>query len=375
MLVPIPQVLRRRGVAACVIAALLCAPVVASAAPTNAKIRAARDQAAQARGRLDDLTADLEERTEDYFEVLAELEATDERIARAEAELEVASGQLDAAEVKLNARASAIYRKGSIDLVSVVVGATDFRDFVTRLDLMRRVGRSDATLVGDVKSAKSRIEETRSGLERRRAEQLVLRDRAKARQREMDAAVAAQKSYLAKLDGNLKRLIAEERARQEELARRRAAEAARLAASGNRGRAGRDFDPNALGEPHPRVVELAREYVGKTPYVWGGTTPDGFDCSGLVQYCYREIGIELPRTSRTQYRVGAYIPPDRLDLLRPGDLVFFGRDGDPNRVHHVAIFSGDGMMVHAPQTGEMVSETSLLARIASRGDYVGAVRP
>lgn len=375
MLVPIPQVLRRRGILLSLAAALLCMPVVAEAAPTNAKIRAARAQAAAAQDRLDELTADLEERTEDYFEAQAELEATDQRISQAEADLELATGELDVAEVKLNARASAIYRNGTLDLVAVFVGATDFRDFVTRLDLMRRVGRSDATLVGNVKQAKERIEETRSALERRRAEQLVLRDRTRKRQREMDAAVAAQEGYLAKLDTTLKKLIAEERARQEELARQRAAEAARLAASGNRGRAGRDFDPNALGEPHPRAVEIARGFVGKTPYVWGGTSPNGFDCSGLVQYCYRELGIELPRTSRTQYRVGAYIPPDRLDLLKPGDLVFFGRDGDPNRVHHVAIFSGSGMMVHAPQTGEMVSETSLVGRIASRGDYVGAVRP
>ncbi len=365
------------------VTALLVAAVLAlgvapvSAAPSNAKIRAARAEAEAARERLDDLAADLEERSEEYYEAQADLEETDARIRRAQAELEAALVELDVAEMRLNGRANAIYRNGPIDLVAVIVGSSDFRDFVTRLDLMRRVTQSDASLVRDVKTARRRIESTRSTLERRRAEQVVLSEKAKRRQREVNRAVRSQKSYIRSLDSDLKRLVAEERERQEELARRRAeevAEAARRVAA-NVGRSDREFDEARLSGSHGDVVRLAREYVGKTPYVWGGTTPAGFDCSGLVQYVYREIGIILPRTSRQQFRVGAYIPPDRLDLLEPGDLVFFGRGGDPSRIHHVAIFSGDGMMVHAPQTGQMVSETSLLGRIATRGDYVGGTRP
>jgi cell wall-associated NlpC family hydrolase len=191
----------------------------------------------------------------------------------------------------------------------------------------------------------------------------------------MRRAVTQQQSYLSRLDSRVKKLVAEERARQERLARERAAAAARLAAQSGGGRAGREFDPAALGAPRPEAVAVARRFVGKVWYQWGGTTPAGFDCSGLVLYCYREVGVSLPRTSRQQYRVGAYIPPDRLDLLEPGDLVFFGRDGDPNRVHHVGMYIGGGSMIHAPQTGEMVGVGSLIGRIASRGDYVGAVRP
>lgn len=364
-----------RVAAIAVVFALLGISSSAVAAPQSTQIDEARERAEIAREKLDALAADLEMRTEDYFEVEAELDLTGERIEQTEAQLDVATRELDAAESKLNGRVSAIYRNGQIDLVAVFVGATDFRDFVTRLDLMRRVGRSDATLVGDVKHAREEIERTRSALERRRDEQLVLRDRARDRYRKMQTSVAAQKSYIAKLDATLTKLIAEEKARQEELARKRAAEAARLASTANVGRAGRAFEPSALGDPHASVVDLARRYVGKTPYVWGGTSPSGFDCSGLAQYCYAELGVSLPRTSRSQYRVGAYIPPNRLDLLQPGDLVFFGYGGNPSLVHHVAIFSGGGMMVHAPQTGEMVSETSLMSRIATRGDYVGAVRP
>jgi cell wall-associated NlpC family hydrolase len=116
------------------------------------------------------------------------------------------------------------------------------------------------------------------------------------------------------------------------------------------------------------------EYLG-VPYVWGGSTPEGFDCSGLTWHVYRRIGVSVPRNSRSQFTVGAYIPPDRMDLLLPGDLVFFGYESNPERIHHVGIFVGGGDYLHAPSTGRPVQVESLTSRIARRGDYVGATRP
>lgn len=341
------------------------------AAATPGEITAKRQEAEAARVRLDELATDLEERTEEYLDLDARLQETRLQVGQAEDDLAEAEQSLAEKRQQLSSRARDIYTDGPIDVISVLLGVSDFEDFVSRIDILRRIGRSDARLVADVKSARSDARVALETLERRRSEAETLRDAARTAQAQVKSALDAQTSYLARVDAELSQLIKEERARQEALAR----EAAQNAVAGRPLRGGREFDPAALGTPHPEVVTFARSFVDKTPYVWGGSSPSGFDCSGLTSYCYRLAGISLPRTSRSQYLVGAFIPPDRLDLLSPGDLVFFGRDGDPNRIHHVGIYIGGGEMIHAPQTGELVSVASLIGRISSRADYVGAVRP
>ncbi|MFC0214083.1 NlpC/P60 family protein [Paenibacillus chartarius] len=87
------------------------------------------------------------------------------------------------------------------------------------------------------------------------------------------------------------------------------------------------------------IVDTVEDYLG-VPYVWGGTKPDGFDCSGFVQYVYRQHGVELPRTSREMYTVG-----DHVRELQPGDLVFFRTVG--KTTSHVGIYIGDNRFISA----------------------------
>ncbi|WP_306361057.1 C40 family peptidase [Nocardia sp. CC227C] len=98
-----------------------------------------------------------------------------------------------------------------------------------------------------------------------------------------------------------------------------------------------------------RAVRAARSKLG-TAYRMGGTGPDSFDCSGLVQWSYREAGVELPRTSQGQLAVGT---PVGVDELRPGDLVSFYGGG------HSALYAGEGRIIHASTYGVGVTETEL----------------
>lgn len=96
-----------------------------------------------------------------------------------------------------------------------------------------------------------------------------------------------------------------------------------------------------------QVVREARKYLG-VPYVWGGTTPNGFDCSGLVQYVYAHCGKQLPRVTTQQEHCGKKIP---LDQAKSGDLYFWGL---PGQTYHVAIACGSGKFIQAPAPGQSV---------------------
>lgn len=344
----------------------------AVATPATPEIEATQAEATAAREALDTMNEDLEIQVEEYNAISEALDSTRESIRQTRSDLERAESDLAEAKATLGRRAASIYKDGGASVLDVFVGVRSFQDFLVRVDLAVRINRSDAQAVASVKAARARVEATRLSLSQREAEQLALQRETEARAEQIEADIVAQERYAAALDAETKRLITEEEERQRRLAEERAARAAALAARYATG--GRDAaDTSELGPGRPEVVAVALQYLG-VPYVWGGSTPAGFDCSGLTSYCYRQIGVSLPRTSRSQYQVGKHIPPDRLDMLVPGDLVFFARDADPDRVHHVGIYVGDGNYLHAPQTGDVVRVASLVDRIASKGDYVGASR-
>jgi cell wall-associated NlpC family hydrolase len=199
------------------------------------------------------------------------------------------------------------------------------------------------------------------------------------RQRASDKAsiegqLSARKTLLSSIRGQIAHLQAQEAARQVQLRRELAARvaaqqqqapAAALAStvapvvSSDGGSA-----PVGPAPPptHSSVVSIAEHYLG-VPYQWGGASPSGFDCSGLVMYVFSQVGVSLPHSSYAQYGMGS---PVSRDQLQPGDLVFF--DG----LGHVGIYVGGGSFIHAPHTGDVVRISSLSGWYAST--YVGARR-
>ena len=110
------------------------------------------------------------------------------------------------------------------------------------------------------------------------------------------------------------------------------------------------------------AVEVVKQYLG-VPYVYGGTSPSGFDCSGLMQYVYKQLGYSINRVADAQMRNGIAVSRQNL---APGDLVGFYTSPGSGYVGHIGMYVGDGMMIHAPQTGDVVRYESIVT-----GNYAG----
>lgn len=113
------------------------------------------------------------------------------------------------------------------------------------------------------------------------------------------------------------------------------------------------------------VIDFALAQIGD-PYVWGGNGPNGWDCSGLMVGAYKQIGVNLPRTSRAQYGTGT---PVAYGQWQPGDLLFYGSSA--GSIHHVVMYIGDGQIVHASTFGVPVKTAAVTG---GGGDYFGAKR-
>ncbi|MBC7265782.1 MAG: C40 family peptidase [Coriobacteriia bacterium] len=315
-------------------------PIAAIAAPADSK----RAQAEAVRAQIAELDEKIEIASEDYNDAQIAYASVTAKLTKTERRLKDLSSKQQSLEKRLSVRAEEMYRKGPLGTLDLLFGATTFEEFVTVWDLLKSMNQQDADAVAAVKATRAEVSKVRAELKRQQAEAKKQRDLMLARKRTIEHQLAERKRRLAGLEDEIARLEAEERERE-----RRAW-----------------TPPPDLGDPvrAPRgsVVQIALSKLG-TPYRWGASGPDAFDCSGFTMWVYAQVGVSLPHSSRAQYDCGERV--SRANL-RPGDLVFFGR----SRIHHVGIYIGGNRYIHAPHTGDVVRISSL-----DRADYVGACRP
>jgi len=182
----------------------------------------------------------------------------------------------------------------------------------------------------------------------RRAQAALVRQRAAAKAR-ISSQLRTQQRLYNSIKGEIAHLVAMQRARQLALARQAQQRISAYQASNP---ALGSLTPDGYVAPptqYSGVVGIAMQYLG-VPYVWGGSSPSGFDCSGFVMYVYAQVGVSLPHYTGAQWGMGV---PVSYGDLQPGDLVFF--DG----LGHVGIYIGGGEFIHSPHTGDVVRIDSL----------------
>jgi cell wall-associated NlpC family hydrolase len=290
-------------------------------------------------------------------------------LQRSRFELGVARVNFKQAQIALARQAVDVYTSSDSDsTLEVLLGASSLDDLLTRLDNVNRVNDQRSSVVGDVKVFRSHVAREEAKLHRAQSEQKRIVVQRLAEKSAIQTKLSQRNELLRSVRSEIEHLRAVERERQAELARQVREQQAQQALTpvASFGAANPAITSSPIAAPpssnYSGVVGIAMQYLG-TPYVWGGASPSGFDCSGFVMYVYAQMGVSLPHSSYAQYGAGV---PVSFDQLQAGDLVFF--DG----LGHVGIYVGGGMFIHSPHTGDVVKVSSLSGWYTSA--YVGARR-
>lgn len=322
------------------------------------------------------------------------LATVDSRLRENSAELRAARANLRGAERRIERRLAELYTSPNPTTVDVLVGATSISDLVDRLEAARVLSNQDAALGRQATFYQRSVSRRERLLVREQRTRARTVERLASTRQVIERNLATQRKLLASIHETIRTLqehqaaqerrrAAQTRARIERsvaLARAQAAAAAVAPAPTPVLPAPPSAPPAAPAAPpstpapaaapvapappaaapptHTSAAAVAARYLG-VPYVWGGASPSGFDCSGLVLYVYAQLGVALPHYTVAQWN--ATIPVSAGDL-QPGDLVFF--DG----LSHVGIYIGGDQFIHAPHTGTVVQVAALTGYWAQHFD-------
>jgi len=352
--------------------------VYADTASDKAKIQQVQTQ-------RNDLENKVEMMDNQIETIMSKINSNENDISKSQKNIKQAKINIAKAEVNIkeeqslfDKRMRVMYMNGPSSYIDIILESKGLDDFISRVENIKKIVTFDQNVINDLKTKKEAINLKKVELDKENTKLLSLRSDNKRilttlTKQKSDQTVlvsqldAQEKKYAAQLATDL--AIAEKQAeiarqaaiaarqataarkatavRQAELASRQASASAsqvsqekirNVAPSLTPSRGGATFSSNA-------VLAYASNFLG-IQYVWGGTSPSGFDCSGFTQYVFAHFGVNLPRVSEAQQNVGTLVSRDNL---QPGDLVFFGTPA-----HHVGIYVGNGNMINAPHTGAVI---------------------
>ncbi len=309
--------------------------------------------------------------------------ATDKKISQTKSSIAATQRKLDEAKVQMDneekiygQRIRAMYMNGNVQYLSVVLNCNNFSDFVSNIELVQKLMQYDKNIIQNFDSQKQHIEDVSKDLAKKNNDLVYLQNQNKNKLQDLNDKKAKQNNLIVEAKAEEAKHSSEMKSIQAAIdAETKKLQAIKIAAAVTPAKVIQNTANNTINnnnnnnKPSPistpsgvsgmAVVAFASQYVG-VPYLWGGTTPNGFDCSGLVQYAYARFGISLPRTSQEQ--VGSGVPV--TGNLQPGDLLFF--EPSSSGPQHVGMYVGDNMFIEAPHTGANVRIVPIRPYCAAR---------
>ena len=350
----------------------------AQASPQN-ELASEQQRAAQLESQIEANGNRVSILDEQYTNAQLAIQNATAQIAVDETQLHRREQQTQSVRDQLAARGAELYMGAGNPVPLQAIDVTSARQLGTRSVYAGAAADQDRQLLDEVKVAVEQLNLQRSALEHARAAATKQRDQLDAARKAITAASEEQQHLLDQVKGHIATLVSQieaEKAAEEAAAAHAAMEraaqqrevAAQQAATTSQSGGSSSVDTGApsVNVPPPSgsaqvAVDTARAQLGK-PYVYAGSGPSVFDCSGLTMYAWAAAGVSLPHNAEAQYESLPHVDQSQLE---PGDLVFFG-----SPIHHVGIYVGGGTMIEAPYTGVDVRYHTIY-----RPDYAGAARP
>jgi len=334
------------------------------AAPVNEKLQQQKGSQAKVQTDRQEVETKIEEFDNEIEQIMTKTEENKVKISETEKAIESSTDQIKKVEVEtqkeqklFNSRMRVMYINGSDGYMSIILDSESFADFVSRVDNIKTVIGFDKKILDRFETVQNELNKKQLSLNKTKKSLFSLQVENKQKIDKIMVAKESQNKLITELNSK-ENISAENIIEPQSSINKSLTKISEIRKSANA------YSPSrgSATVSESAIIAYASNFLG-TPYLWGGTTPSGFDCSGFTQYVYAHFGISVGRTTFDQIKAGIEVSRDNL---KPGDLVFFGTFDNP---HHMGMYIGDNNYIHAPHTGDVIKISAL-----GRDDYVTARR-
>ncbi|MGK0467510.1 NlpC/P60 family protein [Clostridium sp.] len=334
--------------------------VNALAVPSNEKLKQQKDSLTRIQSEREEIEMKIEKFDNEIQKTMIKTEENKGKISETEIAIEKSTEEVKQVEEQakkeqelFNSRMRLMYINGFDGYLITILSSESFGDFVSRVENIKAIIEFDKKVVGEFEATKKELDEKQQSLNETKDALVNLQVENKQK---MDKIIVTKESQN-KLITDLKSkevLLASQISSSQISVNKSIVKINKIRKSAPK------YTPSRGSAPisSSAVIAYASNFLG-TPYLWGGTTPSGFDCSGFTQYVYAHFGVSVGRTTFDQIKDGVQVSRENLQA---GDLVFFGTYANP---HHMGIYVGNNNYMHAPQTGDVVKVSYM-----SRSDFV-----